>query len=89
MLLFAADGTPVGQLLTSELIAQELVRSVVGTIGLTTAVPITTALAAFLAARHTSDAGETAHPSSHVAPGPRPVTDPWTAFVECHADDRT
>ncbi|MFY1672506.1 YibE/F family protein [Plantactinospora sp. WMMB334] len=61
MLLFAADSaTPVGELLTSELIAQELVRSAVGTIGLIAAVPITTALAALLAARHGSgaDAGQ-------------------------------
>jgi uncharacterized membrane protein len=51
MLLFAAGGTPVSQLLTGELVAQELVRSAVGTIGLITAVPITTALAALLATR--------------------------------------
>jgi uncharacterized membrane protein len=51
MLLFAAGGTPVSQLLTGELVAQELVRSAVGTIGLITAVSITTALAALLASR--------------------------------------
>ncbi|GLX99892.1 MULTISPECIES: YibE/F family protein [Actinoplanes] len=51
MLLFAAGNTPVGELLTSQMIAQELVRSAVGTIGLVAAVPITTALAAFVASR--------------------------------------
>ncbi|MFC7549316.1 YibE/F family protein [Plantactinospora sp. GCM10030261] len=51
MLLFAAGNTPVGELLTTELIAQELIRSMVGTIGLVSAVPITTALAALLATR--------------------------------------
>ena len=51
MLLFAAGNTPVSELLTSQLIAQELVRSAVGTIGLVAAVPITTALAALLASR--------------------------------------
>ncbi|GLW31677.1 YibE/F family protein [Actinoplanes regularis] len=51
MLLFATGGTPVGELLTGQLIAQELVRSAVGTIGLIAAVPITTALAAFFAHR--------------------------------------
>jgi uncharacterized membrane protein len=51
MLLFAAGNTPVGELLTSQLISQELVRSAVGTIGLVAAVPITTALAALLASR--------------------------------------
>ncbi|MEU8665225.1 YibE/F family protein, partial [Actinoplanes philippinensis] len=50
MLLFAAGDTPLGELLTSQMIAQELVRSAVGTIGLVAAVPITTALAALLAA---------------------------------------
>jgi uncharacterized membrane protein len=51
LLLLVAGNTPMGQLLTNELLAQELVRSGVGTIGLIAAVPITTALAA-LAARH-------------------------------------
>ncbi|MEV6342635.1 YibE/F family protein [Actinoplanes sp. NPDC051851] len=53
MLLFATGGTPVGELLTGQLIAQELVRSAVGTIGLIAAVPITTALASLFAARVT------------------------------------
>lgn len=52
MLLFAVGTTDVSDLLTGQLITQELVRAGVGTIGLITAVPITTALAAFLAARH-------------------------------------
>ncbi|WP_232323903.1 YibE/F family protein [Catenuloplanes japonicus] len=51
MLLFAVGGTPVTELLTGQPIAQELVRSGVGTLGLIAAVPITTALAAWLAAR--------------------------------------
>jgi uncharacterized membrane protein len=72
MLLFAAGNTPVGELLTGQLIAQELVRSAVGTIGLIAAVPVTTALAAFLAAR------------SKAEPRPAPPTPdvPWMAFVE-------
>ncbi|MFG2041528.1 YibE/F family protein [Dactylosporangium sp. NPDC048998] len=51
LLLLAAGSEPVGEVLTSQLLAQEIVRSVVGTIGLIAAVPITTALAAFTA-RH-------------------------------------
>ncbi|MFC6021694.1 YibE/F family protein [Plantactinospora solaniradicis] len=62
MLLFAAGTTPVSELLTSQLIAQELVRSAVGTIGLIAAVPITTALAAVLAARHHSAPAQSAGP---------------------------
>jgi len=76
MLLFAADSTPAGELLTGELIAQELVRSAVGTIGLIAAVPITTALAA-LVDTHRSVAADNTEPAR-----PRPPEDPWTAFVE-------
>jgi uncharacterized membrane protein len=54
LILFAAGNQPLGQVLTTQLLAQEIVRSAVGTIGLIAAVPITTALAA-LAAR--SDQG--------------------------------
>jgi uncharacterized membrane protein len=67
LLLFASGGTPVGELLSGELIAQEMVRSAVGTIGLIAAVPVTTGLAAFLATRGASPAGASA------ADGPRPV----------------
>jgi uncharacterized membrane protein len=49
LLLLAAADQPVGDLLTSQLLAQEIVRSIVGTIGLIAAVPITTALAALTA----------------------------------------
>lgn len=69
MLLFAADTTPVNELLTSELIAQELVRSAVGTIGLIAAVPITTALAAVLAARRGVPTAAPARPVPVLGPG--------------------
>ncbi|GIE35634.1 hypothetical protein Ait01nite_086790 [Actinoplanes italicus] len=68
MLLFAAGDTPLGELLTSQMIAQELVRSAVGTIGLVAAVPITTALAAFLAARGSAAHGSAAHGSAAHGP---------------------
>ena len=45
LLLLATDGRPAGQVLTGELLAQEVLRSAVGTIGLVASVPITTALA--------------------------------------------
>jgi uncharacterized membrane protein len=77
MLLFAAGDTPLGELLTSQMIAQELVRSAVGTIGLVAAVPITTALAALLAARRSRPV--VAPP---VRAEPRPAGDPWAAFVD-------
>lgn len=98
MLLFALGNTPVGELLTGELIAQELVRSAVGTLGLIAAVPITTALAAFLATR-TSATGAATAPQRSTVPaaavgGPRPAqpdrphSDPWMAFVERHPTGR-
>lgn len=55
LLLLTAGGAPLGEMLTNEFLAQEIVRSAVGTIGLIAAVPITTALAA-LVSRGTGDA---------------------------------
>lgn len=50
LILLAAGNQGLGEVLTGQLVAQEIVRSIVGTLGLIAAVPITTALAA-LAAR--------------------------------------
>ncbi len=69
MLLFRTGGTPIGELLTGEMIAQELVRSAVGTIGLIAAVPITTALAAWVASRLQTPAA----PAPVPAPAPTPA----------------
>ena len=89
MLLFASGSTPVSELLTGELIAQELVRSAVGTIGLIAAVPITTALAAAVAVRnHTAAQPNPVTDPVPVTPGRPPTADPWAAFVDRHADDR-
>ena len=52
LVLIVALDDPVGQILSDQLVATELVRSAVGTIGLIAAVPITTAAAAVLAVRH-------------------------------------
>ncbi|WP_211228422.1 YibE/F family protein [Glycomyces tenuis] len=51
LVLIAAADRPLGQVLTSQTIATEIARSVVGTLGLIAAVPITTWLAAILARR--------------------------------------
>ncbi|MFI5891918.1 YibE/F family protein [Actinoplanes sp. NPDC051513] len=51
ILLLATDGRPAGQVLTGELLAQEVLRSAVGTIGLVASVPITTALAVWIRSR--------------------------------------
>ena len=49
LVLIVALDDPVGQILSDQLVATELVRSAVGTIGLIAAVPITTAAAAYVA----------------------------------------
>ena len=51
LVLITAVRDPLGQVLSDQLVATELVRSAVGTIGLIAAVPITTALAALWASR--------------------------------------
>jgi uncharacterized membrane protein len=51
LLLLTAGQQPLGQVLTTQQMAQEIVRSIVGTIGLIAAVPITTALAAVTTSR--------------------------------------
>lgn len=50
ILIVAADNS-LGDVLTGQVVAQELVRSAVATIGLIAAVPVTTALAALVATR--------------------------------------
>lgn len=54
LLLLIADSRGITEILTSEFMAQEIVRSAVATLGLIAAVPITTALAALVttAGRH-------------------------------------
>ncbi|MGA8044718.1 MAG: YibE/F family protein [Dermatophilaceae bacterium] len=51
LVLVVALDDPLGDIITDQLIATELVRSAVGTIGLISAVPITTAAAALVASR--------------------------------------
>lgn len=51
LVLITAINDPLGQVLSNQLVATELVRSAVGTIGLIAAVPMTTTLAALWAAR--------------------------------------
>src|SRR4029079_13521405 len=51
LLLVAVSGRNVGDLISSQFLAQEIVRSAVGTIGLVAAVPITTALAVLVTER--------------------------------------
>jgi uncharacterized membrane protein len=63
LLLIAANNRSLTVTLTNQFLAQEIVRSIVGTLGLIAAVPVTTALAALTARR------AAARPS---APAPQP-----------------
>lgn len=56
LILLVAGNRDVTDLLTAEFLAQEVVRSAVGTIGLVASVPITTALAVLVAETRPSDA---------------------------------
>lgn len=51
LLAYALSGRGFGEIVTSEAVAQEVVRTLVGSIGLIAAVPITTAIAAAVAVR--------------------------------------
>jgi uncharacterized membrane protein len=46
LLLFSTSGLPAGELVNSELVATEIVKTIVGSLGLVAAVPLTTAIAA-------------------------------------------
>ena len=47
LILIAAAQRPAGQILSSDLVATEVMRSLLGAMALTLAVPLTTAIAAF------------------------------------------
>jgi len=55
LLLFALAGRGLGDLLTAEDVAQEVVRTLVGSIGLVASVPVTTAVAALVASQERGD----------------------------------
>ena len=64
MLLLSISGRPVEQVLTSDVMATELLRSVTGAIALLLAIPLTTAIAAVTADPNSRDSGH-AHIHSH------------------------
>jgi uncharacterized membrane protein len=56
LVLFSTGGLPLTEILNSEIVAEEVIKIVVGSLGLIAAVPITTALAAAVAVRRPDDA---------------------------------
>ncbi|MBN9645210.1 YibE/F family protein [Corynebacterium sp. CCM 8862] len=61
LLLLSAADRPLGQVLTSDIMATEILRSAVGALALTLAVPITTLIAAFTAVTGPGDSHDHSH----------------------------
>lgn len=51
LILFSLSGRTLAQVLTTEVVAEEVVRTLVGSVGLVASVPVTTGLAAFVVTR--------------------------------------
>jgi uncharacterized membrane protein len=61
LLIFNTEGTPFGQAVNREPVAEQIVAMLVGSIGLIAAVPLTTAIAALLASRMPASAVPSEH----------------------------
>ncbi|MFE4330220.1 YibE/F family protein [Streptomyces sp. NPDC056831] len=69
LLLFSIAQSSVGTVANSELVAEEIVRTLVGSIGLVAAVPVTTALAALVVSADRTGVGAEAGASAPVRTG--------------------
>ncbi|WP_177153987.1 YibE/F family protein [Streptomyces sp. 2131.1] len=69
LLLFTVAQSSVGTVANSELVAEEIVRTLVGSIGLVASVPVTTALAAVVVSADRTGLGSEAGPSAPVRSG--------------------
>lgn len=74
LLAISLAGRSMGEILTAQQIAQEIVRTLVGSIGLVAAIPVTTALAALVAVRQ--------EVTPTAAPEPEPEPEPKTKTVK-------
>jgi hypothetical protein len=77
LLALALSGRDLGEILTAQQVAQEVVRTLVGSIGLVAAVPITTALAALVAGRESFPA-----PPAQPEDRPDPVNKPTRRIAD-------
>ncbi|WP_394616911.1 YibE/F family protein [Lentzea sp. JNUCC 0626] len=75
LLAISLAGRSMGEILTAQQIAQEIVRTLVGSIGLVAAIPVTTALAALVAVRQevTPIAAPEPEPAEPSEPEPKTV----------------
>ena len=68
LLLFSIAQSSVGAVANSELVAEEIVRTLVGSIGLVASVPVTTALAALVVSADRPDSKQTPTPAAPETP---------------------
>ncbi|MFI1885075.1 YibE/F family protein [Streptomyces jumonjinensis] len=88
LLLFSVAQSSVGTVANSEVVAEEIVRTLVGSIGLVASVPVTTALAALVVSAD-RPAGATAGRASRTpAPAPVPVPGGGTVRATPPGQDR-
>jgi uncharacterized membrane protein len=74
LILFTVAGQPLAHVVTSEVVAEEIVRTLVGSIGLVAAVPITTWLAALVV--HSTGTSRRVHAARRIlGRGPVPAAD--------------
>ncbi|WP_240106842.1 YibE/F family protein [Streptomyces sp. MUM 203J] len=71
LLLFSIAQSSVGTVANSELVAEEIVRTLVGSIGLVASVPVTTGLAALVVSADRPSAGEPGAPAARTGRGRR------------------
>lgn len=93
LLIYSQSGLGLGGTLTSETVAVEIVQTLVGSIGLVAAVPLTTVLAAWVIPRPAPAPAANRQPERWGLADPGPVTDPWSSAPAprarpAEADDR-
>ena len=86
LLIFTQAGRGLGVVAEGELVGVEIVRTLVGSIGLVAAVPLTTALAAFVVTRGSTLRPR--HPERDIVQPPDEETDPPEATGPSEAPDR-
>jgi uncharacterized membrane protein len=73
LIVLNTTGQEAGAVLTAQPIAQEIIRSVVATVGLVAAVPLTTALAAFVCSSAAAAVAGQSWPAGATGPPPAPA----------------
>jgi len=98
LLLFHTGGLPVAEILNTEVLAEEVIKTIVGSLGLIAAVPFTTALAASVAIGRLHEAGPPGVPrpvSGHAGGEPTTAEDlddeerarrAWQRYLEQYGD---